>query len=51
MSFFGSMLQAAVDTVVLPIAAAVDIVELGKNHRTSRQVDRVIENIEDAVGL
>lgn len=49
MGFFGSLLQAAVDTATLPIAAAIDIVELGKNNRTGRQVDRIAEDLDDAI--
>lgn len=49
MGFFGSLLQAAVDTATLPIVAAIDVVELGKNNRTGRHVDKIAEALDDAI--
>lgn len=49
MGLFGSLIQGVVNVAITPIAAAVDIVELGKNNRTAKQFERVGENIDDAL--
>lgn len=47
MGMFGCLLQAAVNTVCIPVAVVQDVVEPGKNKRTKRQVERIGEDIDD----
>lgn len=51
MSFLGSLAQAVVDVVAVPVAAVIDVAEMGKNDRTRKQVEKVQEDLSDAIDL
>lgn len=49
MGFLGSFLQAAVDTVSLPLDVIQDLAEGGENERTARKVGKVGGNLSESV--
>lgn len=56
MGFFGSILSAAVKTVLVPVAIVVDVVDVTISNKPSESVtgkvlSSIVEDIEDATDL
>ena len=45
----GKLFRAAVETVTLPIAIAVDVVSLGQAQATKKKVDKIEENLDEVL--